>query len=145
MWKEIAKRKTKLGNKTNFVHDAIFKNQLGEQTDQEPFQKMLKPITTKLDDVVLGGLRLPTLPRKHGKKMPVLDYGIQTYDENIPDYGLDDLFDEDGIQPEINKWYQNHHIFTFSFMYKRAHFSNHSNYLLHLSLQSHLSLSLLLA
>lgn len=37
------------------------------------------------------------------KKMSVLDYGIPTYDQNIPDYGLDDLFDEDGIQPEINK------------------------------------------
>ena len=102
-WKEIAKRKKKLGNKIYFVHDAILKNQLGEQTDQESFQKMFKPITTKLDDVALGGLRLPALPRKHGKKMPVLDYGIPTYDENNPDYGLDDPVDEDGIQPEINK------------------------------------------
>ena len=60
--------KDKLGKKINFVHDAILKNQLGEQTDQESFQKMFKPITTKLDDVALGGLRLPTLPRNHGKK-----------------------------------------------------------------------------
>ena len=67
-WKEIAKRKTKLSNKINFVHDPILKNQLGEQTDQESFQKMFKPITTKLDDVALGGLRLPTLPRNHGQK-----------------------------------------------------------------------------
>lgn len=35
--------------------------------------------------------------------MTVPDYCIPTYDENIPDYGLDDLFDEEGIEPEINK------------------------------------------
>ena len=33
-WKEMAKRKTELGNKINFVHDAIIKNKLGEQMDQ---------------------------------------------------------------------------------------------------------------
>ena len=36
-WKELAKRKTELGDKTNFVHDAILKNQLGEKTNQESF------------------------------------------------------------------------------------------------------------
>ena len=34
--------------------------------------------------------------------MEVPDYGIPTYDENILDYGLDDLFHE-GIQPGQNK------------------------------------------
>lgn len=34
--------------------------------------------------------------------MAVADYGIPTYDGDIPDYGLDDLFDE-GIQQEQNK------------------------------------------
>ena len=34
--------------------------------------------------------------------MAVPDYGIPMYDEAIPDYGLEDLFDE-GIQPEQNK------------------------------------------
>ena len=41
--------------------------------------------------------------QKRGKKREVPDYGILTYEENIPDYGLDDLFDEEGIQPENNK------------------------------------------
>lgn len=36
-WKELAKRKTELGDKINFVHDAILKNQLGEKTNQESF------------------------------------------------------------------------------------------------------------
>ena len=34
--------------------------------------------------------------------MEVQDYGIAIEDEDIPDYGLDGLFDE-GIQPERNK------------------------------------------
>ena len=31
-WKKLAKQKTELGNKINFVHDTILKNQLGEKT-----------------------------------------------------------------------------------------------------------------
>ena len=57
---------------------------------------MFKPITTKLDDVALGNLKLPALQQ-------VPDYGIQAGDdEDIPDYALDDLFDEE-LQPEQNK------------------------------------------
>lgn len=67
-WKEIAKRKSELGHKINFMHDTILKNQLGEQIDQESFQMMFKPITSKLDDVVLSNLKLPTLQRKREKK-----------------------------------------------------------------------------
>ena len=37
-----------------------------------------------------------------GKKT-VPDYSIPGYDENIPDYGLDDLFDEEGIPPQSKK------------------------------------------
>ena len=67
-WQELAKRKTELGDKINFVHDTILKNQLGEKTSQESFQKVFKPITTKLDDVTLSNLKLPNLQRKRGKK-----------------------------------------------------------------------------
>ena len=103
-WKELAKRKTELGKKINFVHDAILKNQLGEQMSQESFQKVFRPMTTKRDDVALGNLKLPVLQRKHGRKIAVPDYGIAIEDdEDIPDYELDDLFDEEEIQPEQNK------------------------------------------
>ena len=38
------------------------------------------------------------------KKREVTDYGIPTGDdEDIPDYGLDNLFDEEGIPPQNNK------------------------------------------
>ena len=98
-WKKLAKQKTELGNKINFVHDTILKNQLGEKTSQESFQKAFKPITTKLDDVVLN---IPRITKKRGKKLDVPDYGIAIEDEDIPDYGLDDFFDE-GLVPENEK------------------------------------------
>ena len=101
-WKELAKRKTELGNKINFVHDTILKNQLGEKTSQESLQKVFKPITTKLDDVAFRNLNIPRLTKKRGKKLGVPDYGIALEDEDIPDYGLDDFFDE-GLVPENEK------------------------------------------
>ena len=97
-WKKLAKQKTELGNKINFVHDTILKNQLGEKTSQESLQKVFKPITTKLDDV----MNLPRLTKKRGEKLGVPDYGIAIEDEDIPDYGLDDFFDE-GLVPENEK------------------------------------------
>ena len=101
-WKKLAKQKTELGNKINFVHDTILKNQLGEKTSQESFQKAFKPITTKLDDVAFRNLNIPRLTKKRGKKLGVPDYGIAIEDEDIPDYGLDDFFDE-GLGPENEK------------------------------------------
>ena len=101
-WKKLAKQKTELGNKINFVHDTILKNQLGEKISQESFQKAFKPITTKLDDVAFRNLNIPRLAKKRGKKLGVPDYGIALEDEDIPDYGLEDLFDE-GVVPENEK------------------------------------------
>ena len=95
-------KKTELGNKINLVHDTILKNQLGEKTSQESFQKAFKPITTKLDDVAFRNLNIPRLTKKRGKKLGVPDYGIALEDEDIPDYGLDDFFDE-GLVPENEK------------------------------------------
>ena len=103
-WKKLAKQKTELGNKINFVHDTILKNQLGEKISQESFQKAFKPITTKLDDVAFRNLNIPRLTKKRGKKLGVPDYGIalEDEDEDIPDYGLDNFFDE-GLGPENEK------------------------------------------
>ena len=98
-WKKLAKQKTELGNKINFVHDTILKNQLGEKTSQESFQEAFKPITTKLDDVVFRNFNIT---KKPGEKLGVPDYGIALEDEDIPDYGLDDFFDE-GLVPENEK------------------------------------------
>ena len=79
------------------MHDTILRNQLGEKTSQEAFQKVFKPITTKLDDMALRNV----IMRKRMKRPAVPDYGIAIEDE-VPDYGLDYLFDE-GIQPDNKK------------------------------------------
>ena len=102
-WKKLAKQKTELGNKINFVHDTILKNQLGEKTSQESLQKVFKPITTKLDDVAFMNLNIPRL-KKRGRNRGVPDYAVNIEDEDggIPDYGLDDFFDE-GLVPENKK------------------------------------------
>ena len=36
-WKELAKSKSELGNKINYVHNAITQHKIGEQTNQESF------------------------------------------------------------------------------------------------------------
>ena len=100
-WKKISKRKTELGNKISFVHDTILRNELGEKTSQESFQKVFKPITTKLDDVLLSNLKLPVKRRLAKKKGEVPDYGSDIDDE-VPDYGLDNLFDQP-VLPENEK------------------------------------------
>ena len=102
-WKKLAKQKTELGNKINFVHDTILKKQLGEETSQESLQKVFKPITTKLDDVAFRNLNIPRL-KKRGRNRGVPDYavGVEDEDGGIPDYGLDDFFDE-GLVPENKK------------------------------------------
>ena len=102
-WKKLAKQKTELGNKINFVHDTILKNQLGEKTSQESLQKVFKPITTKLDDVAFMNLNIPRL-KKRGRNRGVPDYavGVEDEDGGIPDYGLDYFFDE-GLVPENKK------------------------------------------
>ena len=74
---------------------------MGEKISQESFQKAFKPITTKLD-VAFRNLNIPRLTKKRGKKLGVPDYGIALEDEDIPDYGLDDFFDE-GLVPENKK------------------------------------------
>ena len=98
-WKKLAKQKTELGNKINFVHDTILKNQLGEKTSQESLQKVFKPITTKLDDVAFRNLNIPRL-KKRGRNRGVPDYAVDVEDEDggIPDYGLDE-----GLAPENKK------------------------------------------
>ena len=79
------------------------KNQLGEKISQESLQKVFKPITTKLDDVAFMNLNIPRL-KKRGRNRGVPDYavGVEDEDGGIPDYGLDDFFDE-GLVPENKK------------------------------------------
>ena len=65
-WQELAKSKTNLGNKINEVRNTITKNSIDEQTSQSSFQKVFKPVKSKLDDVIASNLKMP--PRKRVKK-----------------------------------------------------------------------------
>ena len=63
-WKELAKSKSKLGDKINYVHDTITKHDISQQTSQESLAKVFKPVTSKLDDVIDSNLDLRIPPRK---------------------------------------------------------------------------------
>ena len=60
-WKELAKSKTELGKKINYAHDLIKQHKIGQQTSQESFSKVFKPVTSKLDELIDNNLisRMP--------------------------------------------------------------------------------------
>ena len=72
-WKEVAKRKSELGDKINYVHDTITKRKLGEKTSEESLANVFKPVTTKLDDVIVSNLRRPRTQLKRGKRGVIID------------------------------------------------------------------------
>ena len=102
-WKELAKSKTKLGNKINYVHNLITQHKIGQKTSQESFAKVFKPVTSKLDDVIDSNLISKTpQKRRPRKKGEVPNYGIDIEDE-VEDMNLGDLFDEQPVPPQQNK------------------------------------------
>ena len=101
-WKEIAKSKSKLGDKINYVHNEITKHKIGQETSQDSFEKVFKPVTTKLDDVITSNLRMPQKGKRLTKKGEVPNYGIDIDDE-VEDMNLGDLFDEQPVLPESEK------------------------------------------
>ena len=102
-WKELAKSKSELGNKINYVHNAIKQHKIDEQTSQESFAKVFKPVTSKLDDVIDSdlNLRMPQRRKRPPRKGEVPNYGIDIEDE-VEDMGIDDLFG-DYVPPQQEK------------------------------------------
>ena len=102
-WKELAKSKSELGNKINYVHNAIKQHKIGDLKVEESFEKVFKPVTSKLDDVIDSNLnlRMPQKRRRPLKKGEVPNYGIDIEDE-VEDMGLDDLFG-DYVPPQQEK------------------------------------------
>ena len=100
--KELAKRKSELVIiKTNYVHDMIIKKDLDQQTSKASFSKVFKPITDKLDDVIVSNLKIPTRNKHHPKKGEVPDYGIDTKDE-VEGMNLADIIDQP-VPPQNTK------------------------------------------
>ena len=92
-WEELAKSKTKIGNKINFVRETIKNKKLGETISQEGYQKLFSPITGKLEEVAkpitekLDDVKFFRFPKNKRKK--------KTAGEEEDDLELGDLFDEE--------------------------------------------------
>ena len=87
-WREMAERRSELGKKINAVRETIKQKSISDQMGEVEAEKS----TPKA--------RLRRLVKKKG---PVPDYGLEIGDdEDVHDYGLEDLFGEQ-VQPQNNK------------------------------------------
>ena len=98
----MAKSKSALGEKINFVHNAITQKKLGEETSQIGFEKMFKPITSKLDESIASNLRPRSSfqPRKKKAKTAEIDYFPEV--DPFEDMDVEGLF-EDPVPPQSKK------------------------------------------
>ena len=97
-WKEMAEKRSELGKKINTVRDTIKQKKISDQMSEVEAEKLFKPITSELKELTAPKAPLRRLVKK---KRPVPDYGI-AIDDEVPDYGLDDLFDQP-VLPENEK------------------------------------------
>ena len=97
-WKEMAEKRSELGKKINTVRDTIKQKKISDQMGEVEAEKLFKPITSELKELTTPKAPLRRLVKK---KRPVPDYGI-AIDDEVPDYGLDDLFDQP-VLPENEK------------------------------------------
>ena len=95
-WQEMAKSKSALGKKINFVHNAITQKKLGEETSQIGFEKMFKPVTSKLDEAIALNWPHPQRGVKSTRKRKVKLKEIDYFPEVDPfeDMDVEGLFDE---------------------------------------------------
>ena len=97
-WKEMAEKRSELGKKINTVRDTIKQKKISDQMGEVEAEKLFKPITSELKELTAPKAPLRRLVKK---KRPVPDYRI-AIDDEVPDYGLDDLFDQP-VLPENEK------------------------------------------
>ena len=95
----MAEKRSELGKKINTVRETIKQKTISDQMGEVEAEKLFKPITSELKELTAPKAPLRRLPKK---KRPVPDYGIAVDDEDVPDYGLDDLFDQP-VLPENEK------------------------------------------
>ena len=97
-WKEMAEKRSELGKKINTVRETIKQKTISDQMGEVEAEKLFKPITSELKELTAPKAPLRRLPKK---KRPVPDYGI-AIDDEVPDYGLEDLFG-DQVLPQNDK------------------------------------------
>ena len=97
-WKEMAEKRSELGKKINTVRETIKQKKISDQMGEVEAEKLFKPITSELKELTAPKAPFRRLPKK---KRPVPDYGI-AIDDEVPDYGLEDLFG-DQVLPQNDK------------------------------------------
>ena len=97
-WKEMAEKRSKLGKQINEVRKTIKQKSISDQMGEVEAEKLFKPITSGLKELSAPKTPLRRLPKNKGA---VPDYGI-AIDDEVPDYGLEDLFGEQ-VQPQNEK------------------------------------------
>ena len=97
-WKEMAEKRSELGKKINTVKETIKQKSISDQMGEVEAEKLFKPITSGLKELTAPKTPLRRLTKKKGL---VPDYGI-AIDDEVPDYGLEDLFGEQ-VQPQNEK------------------------------------------
>ena len=94
----MAEKRSELGKKINTVRETIKQKKISDQMGEVEAEKLFKPITSELKELTAPKAPLRRLPKK---KQPVPDYGI-AIDDELPDYGLEDLFG-DQVLPQNDK------------------------------------------
>ena len=94
----MAEKRSELGKKINTVRETIKQKTISDQMGEVEAEKLFKPITSELKELTAPKAPLRRLPKK---KQPVPDYGI-AIDDEVPDYGLEDLFG-DQVLPQNDK------------------------------------------
>ena len=94
----MAEKRSRLGKKINTVRDTIKQKKISDQMGEVEAEKLFKPITSELKELTAPKAPLRRLVKK---KRPVPDYGI-AIDDEVPDYGLEDLFG-DQVLPQNDK------------------------------------------
>ena len=99
-WKELAQKRSELGKQINTVKETIKQKSISDQMGEVEAEKLFKPITSGLKELTPPKTPLRRLTKKKG---PVPDYGLEIGDdEEVPEYGLEDLFGEQ-VQPQNEK------------------------------------------
>ena len=98
-WKEMAEKRSKIGQDVNTIRETLKQKKITDTMSDVEAEKLFKPITSGLKELTQPQ---PMKRRLQRKKAGVPDYGINIDDEGIPDYNLEDLFDE-GVQPQNMK------------------------------------------
>ena len=96
----MADKRSELGKKINTVRETIKQKSISDQMGEVETERLFKPITSELKELTVPKAPFRRLAKKKG---PVPDYGLEIGDdEEVPDYGLDDLFGEH-VHPQNEK------------------------------------------